>query len=234
MYSILGYSLIALQLLFLIPLYIHVIRTKTGVGQSLSSEGIWVIAGAGWAVYGSLTGSTTLIISGSIAAVGSGIFMKLLWSLIPEQRRNAIRLMVITFISVGASLIWGANGLAVSLSIFGVVQFLPQIKTSVALLKSGGDASGVSPMGSFIRILYTAGWAFYAGAWWVWGTKFSEVNFPLAFWSLAGVVAFSLQMFTYVKFRAKTSRKHPLKTDGETHVLETAMSIAPRTASTVT
>lgn len=48
-------------------------------------------------------------------------------------------------------------------------------------------------LGTFLRSIYTLTWAVYAGAWFMWGMRMQDVNYPLMIWGLSGFVAFGLQ-----------------------------------------
>lgn len=87
-----------------------------------------------------------------------------------------------------STVVCGAGGLSVFLSVFGLVQFVPQIVTSVRAIAHRTGA-GIPMVSTGLRALYTATWAVYAGAWGLWGIAFSDVDWPLAVWGAAGFVA---------------------------------------------
>ena len=91
-----------------------------------------------------------------------------------------------------STMIFHAAGLSIFLSIFGLVQFIPQMITSLKSIKHK-DGHGIPLIGTGLRSLYTLTWAIYAGAWFIWGMRFNEIDYPLAVWGATGFVAFSLQ-----------------------------------------
>ena len=89
------------------------------------------------------------------------------------------------------------------LSVFGLVQFVPQMVTSVRAIAHRTGA-GIPLVSTGLRAVYTATWAVYAAAWGLWGIAFNEVDWPLAVWGAAGFVAFGLQFVAGL--RAQPSR----------------------------
>ena len=154
----------------------------------------WVIAGVGWSVYGGLTGSTILVISGALATAGSLAVLLLTGRDVPSAVWRKVAALGAVFAGVMAlsTVVFGAVGLAVFLSVFGLVQFVPQIVTSLRALRTR-TGHGVPVVGTGLRAAYTATWAIYAGAWWLWGISFADIDWPLAVWGAAGFVAFGLQ-----------------------------------------
>lgn len=198
MRDVLGVSLLIVQTVLVVPLVLKVIRARSADGMSLASEAIWVVAGIGWALYGHGTGSVTLIASGTIAAVGSGALTALMWRYkTSTEKRAAVVLVVITATGLFTPhVVAGVGGLSLALAAFGVVQFVPQIVDTLRGLRGTGQGLGVSVLGTSLRALYTFGWAFYAGAWVLWGIPVSQIDWPLVAWGLAGAVAFGLQAAT--------------------------------------
>lgn len=195
MRDILGISLLIVQTALVIPLVLKVVRARSADGMSLASEAIWVVAGIGWALYGHGTESVTLIASGTIAAVGSGTLVALMWRYKTQtEKRSALGLLAATAVGLFAPhLASGVAGLSLALAAFGVVQFVPQFVDTLRGMRQGSDMSGVSVLGTSLRALYTFGWAFYAGAWFLWGIPVSQIDWPLVAWGLAGAAAFGLQ-----------------------------------------
>lgn len=193
--ELMGLALLGVQTVLLVPIIVRLVRTGTGAGMSLSAEAIWVAAGLGWLAYGALTGSPTLVVSGAIAALGSGVVGALVLRTASQTaRRDAAVLGAVTGAGLLAgTLFGGVLGLSVGLSLFGIVQFVPQLVTSVHLLRTGGDTSGVSVLGSVLRGVYTGGWALWAGAWFLWGFQVAEIGWPLVTWGLVGLLAFWIQ-----------------------------------------
>lgn len=198
MRNILGLILLATQLALLIPLIWHTFRSKSGAGVSLSGEAIWAVAGLGWIAYGVLFESWTITASGSIAFLGCGILTTFLWrTKTSSERKSALLLSLVTVVGIAGSLaIFGKEGVSLSLAIFGIVQFIPQTVYSIRVIASKSSAAGVSVTASFMRSLYTLGWAIYAGAWFLWGMSFGSIDLPLVAWGLAGVIAFTVQGFS--------------------------------------
>lgn len=180
--------------------------------MALSSEAIWVVAGVGWALYGHGTGSPTLIASGSIAALGSGLLVALMWRYKTRtDQRAALALVAATVVGIFAPhLLGGVVGLSIALAVFGVVQFIPQIVDTAATIRAGTPMHGVSVVGTAMRAGYTFGWAFYAGAWVLWGITASQIDWPLVAWGLTGAFAFGLQALA--AHRASGTRRTPTDT----------------------
>lgn len=200
----LGFALLAVQAGLLLPLVVHAIRSRSADGVNLGGEAIWAVAGLGWTLYAIWTHDPVVIASGLLAAAGSAILTSLLWPYTtPGQRRQAVWLSILTVFGLGASTLAGTVGLSVGLSVFGVVQFVPQTITSVRALLSGRPVSGVSRTGAALRTVYTGGWAAYAGAWFWWGITAREISWPLVAWGLMGVLAFGTQALS----AARTPRK---------------------------
>lgn len=186
--------LVGVQALLVVPILVRLSRAHSARGISLVGELIWVVAGIGWAVYGEATGSLALVVSGSLAAATSGIISAISWRLLPTQHRMALLLSVVTAAAfiVGFA-IAGEAGLTVTLSAFGVVQFLPQLRHSLQLANSAVPTEGVSVAGAVLRVVYSLGWAVYAGAWFLWGMSIEQIEWPLLAWGLAGAIAFAVQ-----------------------------------------
>lgn len=192
--DILGTVLLVVQASIIVPLIVELGRTRSAKGVSLVSEIAWVVAGVGWSIYGAMTGSTTLVISGALATLGS---VAVCWLVRGDvERREASRVLLFgamfALAMVPATVFAGASGLSVFLSVFGLVQFLPQMLTSIRSIGSR-DGYGVPLVGTGLRAAYTLTWAVYAAAWGLWGIAFDDVDWPLAVWGATGFVAFSLQ-----------------------------------------
>lgn len=192
--EITGIALLVVQALIILPLIIELRRTRSAEGISITSEMAWVIAGVGWSIYGVLTGSTILIISGALATTGSLVVLGLVARDVSTAVWRKVAVLGAIFAAVMAlsTVFFGAVGLAVFLSIFGLVQFVPQIATSLRSLRTR-TGHGVPLIGTGLRAVYTATWAIYAGAWWLWGISFADIDWPLAVWGATGFVAFGLQ-----------------------------------------
>lgn len=192
--EITGIALLVVQALIILPLVIELRRTRSAEGISITSEMAWVIAGVGWSVYGGLTGSTILIISGALATAGSLAVLLLIGRDVTTAVWRKVLILGAIFAAAMAlsTVFFGAVGLAVFLSIFGLVQFVPQIATSLRALRTR-TGHGVPLVGTGLRAVYTATWAIYAGAWWLWGISFADIDWPLAVWGATGFVAFGLQ-----------------------------------------
>jgi hypothetical protein len=189
-----GIALVAVQAALLMPLVVHAVRVRSGVGMSLSGEAIWAVAGVGWLVYAMWAQAPAVIVSGALAAVGSGLLTVLLWRAKARERRPALLLGAITLIGLASpAILYGEAGLSVALSVFGIVQFVPQFLESALHLRNGTATPGVSLTGAALRSLYTLGWAVYAGGWALWGLAGSRIDWPLVAWGLAGLIAFGAQ-----------------------------------------
>lgn len=192
--DILGIILLLIQASIIVPLILELRTTRSSSGISILSETAWIIAGAGWSIYGYLTGSTTLIVSGALATVGSALVYYFVYEDIytMTKQRSVIVSVVFTIIMLLSTMIFHAAGLAIFLSIFGLIQFIPQMITSLKSIKHE-DGHGIPLIGTGLRSLYTLTWAIYAGAWFIWEMSFNEIDYPLAVWGTTGFVAFSLQ-----------------------------------------
>jgi uncharacterized protein with PQ loop repeat len=189
-----GIALLVIQALIILPLIIELRRTRSAEGISITSEVAWVIAGVGWSIYGALTGSTILVISGALATAGSLAVLLLTGRDVTTDvwRKVAVLGAIFAVAMALSTVFFGAVGLAIFLSIFGLVQFVPQIVTSLRALRTR-TGFGVPLIGTGLRAVYTATWAVYAGAWWLWGISFADIDWPLAVWGATGFVAFGLQ-----------------------------------------
>lgn len=192
--DMLGICLLVAQLGMLLPLIGHAIRSRSAQGVALAGEAIWSVAGIGWMVHAAAAGDMAVVVSGALAAAGSGCLTVLLWPHATRtQQRTATILAFTTALALTAAASVGSTGLAVGLSVFGVVQFWPQILTSLHALVRRKPCAGVTPVGAGLRAVYAAGWALYAGAWFWWGMSVSEIGWPLVTWGLMGMVAFGTQ-----------------------------------------
>lgn len=192
--SVLGIILLCVQAIIIIPLVIELRKTRSAEGISILSEVAWIIAGMGWSLYGLMSGSSTLVVSGFLATLGSAVVYGLVRRYVEAGIRHRSRMFGLTFVVVMglSAVLFGVVGLGVFLSVFGLVQFLPQLRTSVISIRRR-DAVGVPLVGTGLRSLYTLLWAVYAGAWGLWGLTVADVDWPLAVWGLCGFVAFGLQ-----------------------------------------
>lgn len=191
--SVLGIALLVTQASIIIPLVVELSKTRSMRGISLTSESAWVVAGVGWSIYGYLTGSTTLVISGALATLGSAVVLALVRKDAGDRMRSPLALSAAFFAAmIVTTLATGATGLGVFLSAFGVVQFVPQIVTSIKGVRSR-SAHGVPLVGTAMRAVYTLVWAIYAAAWFMWGISFNEIDWPLSVWGATGFFAFTLQ-----------------------------------------
>lgn len=135
--DILGIILLLIQASIIIPLIIELRTTRSSSGISILSETAWIIAGTGWSLYGYLTGSTTLIVSGALATLGSALVYYFVYEDIDTmtKQRSVIVSVVFTIIMLLSTMIFHAAGLAIFLSIFGLIQFIPQMITSLKSIK---------------------------------------------------------------------------------------------------
>lgn len=206
--DITGVALLIVQAVIILPLVIELRRTRSAEGISITSEAAWVIAGVGWSVYGALTSSIILIFSGALATAGSLSVLILTGKDVGAVVWRKVSALGAVFAAVMAlsAAAFGDVGLAAFLSIFGLVQFVPQIATSLRALRTK-SGHGVPLAGTGLRALYAATWAVYAGAWWLWGISFADIDWPLAAWGAAGFVAFSLQCLAGLR---TTKRPRPV------------------------
>lgn len=205
--DILGVCLLIVQASIIVPLVVELRRTRSAEGVSLLSEASWVVAGVGWSLYGALTGSVTLVISGALATTGSAAVWWLVRGAVPatDHRRVAGIGTAFAACMAASATLFGAAGLSLFLSVFGLVQFVPQMITSARAIAARTGA-GIPIVGTGLRALYTATWAVYAAAWGLWGIAFDEVDWPLAVWGAAGFVAFGLQFVAGLRARPQAAR----------------------------
>ncbi len=206
--AVLGILLLLVQGVLIVPILVRVRRAQSSAGVSMVGELLWVVAGAGWAGYGFVSGSATLVVSGAIATLGGAALVTLLW---PYASSGARRGAVVA--ASGAAVVFavaaarGTGALAAALAVFGVVQFLPQLVRTLGTARRPGSGAAVSILGAGLRAGYTAGWALYAGAWFWWGIPVERIDAPLLAWGLAGAVTFSFQ--AVVAARERRARVEP-------------------------
>lgn len=189
-----GIAMLGVQMAINIPVILRLLRARSGEGMSLSGEAVWVAGGVGWIIYGVMTDSWTLVVSGSLAVIGCAVTSALVVKYSRPPMKIAASLCGVTLVAIiGGALVAGVPGLSWSMAVFGVVQFLPQLWETLKSLLRRESAGGVSVLGTTFRAVYTGGWAVYAGAWWLWGIPASQVDWPLMIWGAAGVVVFGLQ-----------------------------------------
>lgn len=192
--EIFGLVILLIQVGINIPVIAKLLKSKSGEGISLTGETIWIAGGIGWIIYGFSTNSTTLVISGSLAVVGCSLTSFLIHKYSHPSLKNPLGLGTITLVSiVGSFLLFGIAGLSFAMAVFGVLQFFPQLFETISKIRNKGSAGGVSVSGSLFRAVYTGLWAIYAGAWFLWGMTYAEIDYPLLAWGVAGVVVFGLQ-----------------------------------------
>lgn len=190
----LGLVLLVTQLLMNVPVIVKLLRSRSGEGVSLSGEMIWVVGGLGWVWYGLFTDSRTLVLSGLLATIGSGVVSVLVLRYSRQSLLVPVALASATAVAiVSGALLGGVQGLSVAMAVFSVVQFLPQLIVTSRALRKGLPGDGVSLAGSSVRSIYTFGWALYAGAWFLWSIPFISIDWPLAVWGLCGALVFGLQ-----------------------------------------
>ncbi|MCK0441210.1 hypothetical protein MUG78_17565 [Gordonia alkaliphila] len=201
-----GIVLTAIQILLLIPLGRSVWRTRDMTGISPAGEGMWVLMGVGWLVYGQQSGSLVLMVSGSVAAAGSVIMLSGGWpSLSVRGRRSALLSGLATFVLVGIPLAgWGLLGLTWSLAVLGAVQFLPQCWSVWRAWRHDLPSSGADPATALWRMAYVCGWAVYAAGWFLFG--YARMDVPLLVWGLSG----RWRGATALQLRAVACWRHPV------------------------
>lgn len=201
--SILGLVLLVVQAVQVLPIIVHAVRSRSADGVSVPGEAAWAVGGLGWALFGYWTSSLTLIASGFLAALSSGGLTVLLWNRPGAERTNAARLGLLTAVALAIpSVLVGVTGLSIALSVFGVVQFLPQLRQSVRAWSARLATPGVSVLGASVRSVYTAGWAVWGGAYGLWGLPPSRIDWPIVAWGVAGAITFALQALVARRARA--------------------------------
>lgn len=206
--EIFGLVLLLVQASINIPVVYRLLKSKSGKGISLAGEVVWIAGGVGWVIYGAATNSTTLIISGTLAVIGCLLTSTLIVKYSKPALRNALIMGAVTLLCiVGGYLVAGVVGLSLAMAVFGVLQFFPQFFETISLIRSRGDVSGVSVLGSTFRAIYTGGWAVYAGAWLLWGISGGNIDYPLMVWGIAGVIVFGLQATHAALMRNQTTHE---------------------------
>lgn len=200
---IVGLVLCTVQAILLVPLLRHAARYRAVDGVSVSGEAAWTVAGLGWVAYGLTWPAPILVVSGLLAAAGSGTYVLLL-------RRHCSRFDASAAVAVGAVtaaglvagwVVGGVLGLAVALGLFGIVQFIPQ---AVVVVRGWGrPQEGVNAAAAGLRAVYTGAWALYAGAWALLGL--ARADWPLIAWGVSGAVVFAAQAFNAGARRPATS-----------------------------
>lgn len=185
-HDLFGFALLCVQASLLWPLLRHSCRTRDIAGVSPVGEGIWVVGGAGWLLYGLLAGSPVLIISGTLICIGSSSLLLLTRASIPPASlKRAWVGAGVTVVALSVpGYFFGLRGLSAALAVFGMVQFLPQLTESATRILRRLPEPGVSPAASAFR-------SFYAGLWALYGAGAGDL--PIVTWGLAGAMAFALQ-----------------------------------------
>lgn len=206
---VLGIVLLCIQAIIIIPLTLELRKTRSSDGISVISETAWIIAGAGWSLYGYLTGSTTLIISGALATTGSAVVYGLIHKDVAtkDKKKSVIFGIFFTAIMLLSTVVFKDMGLGIFLALFGIIQFIPQLVTSTKSILNK-DGYGVPLAGTALRALYTLTWCVYAGAWFLWGIAFKDVDLPLAVWGACGFVAFGLQFIAGIAAKPRKENLH--------------------------
>ncbi len=203
--AIFGLLLLAVQVTLLAPLILRTKRVRSPEGISLPGEAIWVVAGAGWAIYGVGTSSPMVAASGTAAALGSAVLVLLLRRML-SRARVLLALMVTSVALLAGVALRGIEGLGLALAVVGVIQFLPQLAVSARLVTRPRPSAGVSAIASGLRALYTLGWAVYAGASFLWGADATATDWPLAIWGVAGAVTYTFQTIATVRGHSTDQR----------------------------
>lgn len=148
-----GILLTAVQVALLLPLLRHAARTRDITGISPLGEAVWVAGGLGWAAYGVMSGSDILIVSGSVAALGSAAVLAFTRSSVARavMTRSVSASLAVAAGIAASTAVWGLVGLSASLAVFGVFQFLPQIIESTRRILGRMPSPGVSAYAAALR-----------------------------------------------------------------------------------
>lgn len=200
---VLGLALLGVQAALAVVVLREVRATRSAGGIAVLGELLWVIAGVGWAWYGVWTESVVLTLSGSLAAVCSTAVCVYVRRDVTrgEWQRYALFGAVSALVMVAAGAVFGVVGLSVFLAVFGLIQFLPQLRLSTTQLLRGDVVPGAPVQGPAFRSAYTGTWLIYAVAWGLAGT--ATIDWPIAVWGASGCVAFALQAL--VGLRSKSA-----------------------------
>lgn len=184
--------LLVLQLAQSAPVVKRLWQRRDSRGVSILSETIWSMSGFGWLVVGYQDQVWPLAVSGMLAIACSGAVVLLV---LPSQPSSSRIRVTIAGLSTGIALTCaqaagGPDAVALVLGILGAAQFLPQIRTSLHVLRHRIPTPGVSRLGSVLRALYTAGWAA-----WAFGPFWSATGSTpaLIVWGLTGTLAYATQ-----------------------------------------
>lgn len=85
----------------------------------------WIIAGMGWSLYGLLSGSSTLVVSGFLATLGSAVVYGLVRRDVEVGIRHRSRMFGLTFVVVMglSAVLFGVVGLGVFCLCLGLCSF---------------------------------------------------------------------------------------------------------------
>ena len=223
-HDLFGFALLCVQASLLWPLLRHSCRTRDIAGVSPVGEGIWVVGGAGWLLYGLLAGSPVLIISGTLICIGSSSLLLLTRASIPPASlKRAWVGAGVTVVALSVSgYFFGLRGLSAALAVFGMVQFLPQLTESATRILRRLPEPGVSPAASAFR-------SFYAGLWALYGAGAGDL--PIVTWGLAGAMAFALQALNARLVPAAPREKTQLQSTPQAGDMDSVLSRQPAAPS---
>ena len=128
--SILGMILLCVQAVIVIPLVIELRKTRSAEGISIMSEVAWIVAGMGWSLYGLMSGSPTLIVSGFLATLGSAV----VYGLVRQDIENDVLQRTGVF-GLGFVIVMGLSAMlfgVVGLGVFFVCVWVIAVFASVA------------------------------------------------------------------------------------------------------
>lgn len=107
--------LFCVQAIIIIPLAAELHKTRSAEGISVISEITWIVAGMGWSLYGFMSGSDTLVVSGFLATLGSAVVYGFARSDLHSsvRYRSAVFGLVFVTVMVLSAVLFGVVGLSV-------------------------------------------------------------------------------------------------------------------------
>ena len=201
MQMVLGLGLLAMQCWLALVVLREVWHRRSAASIAVLGELAWIVAGAGWVIYGIWAESYIVAVSGAVGVLCCTVLCLLVRSDVTrsEWQRYAAVTTLFALSMAGSIVIGGVRGLSLFLAVFGFVQFIPQLRLSAGQLLRGVVVAGVPVRGAAFRAVYTGLWCVYAVAWGIWGT--ATIDWPLVVWGATGSVAFTLQATVGIRSR---------------------------------
>lgn len=204
--------LLIIQTISAIILAKGVIKAKSGNGISLMNELVGVSGAILWVIYGIAKGSEAVAISGAIGAITYGLVAAFTWKYKKNSERGKgflLSMMILGGMSL--TLVYGIHAMSIALSIFCILQFLPQGIETYKNIKYRESVEGVSVLGCSFRVAFFVSWLFYSGAWFMWGFPVSDIDWPVVAWGISGTIIFGSQLINAILY--KRSKMDASETD---------------------